>query len=154
MDLPKPTIEHQKLQRLVGEWFGDEFIHPSPMDPKGGKAAGHIRNRYALDGFVLFHDYEQERNSRPVFRGHGVITWNQAEQCYFMYWFHSSGLPPSFFKGTLINDIMILNTEDTKTKVRISWNFQRDRQYASRIETSQDGEEWSIFVNGTYIRKD
>jgi hypothetical protein len=154
MEMPKPTMEHKLLQCLVGEWVGAEKIHLSPMGPIEGKAIGRIKNQFALDGFVLFHDYEQERDARSNFHGHGIITWNSGEQCYIMYWFHSSGLPPSFLKGTLINDIMILNTEDTITKVRITWDFQRKGQYTSRIETSQDGEDWSPFVEGIYYRKD
>jgi hypothetical protein len=154
MEMPKPSIEHNRLQCLVGAWEGAEKIHPSSMVPIGGKAIGRVINRFGVDGFAIFHDYEQERNGKPDFHGHGVIIWNNREQCYIMFWFHSTPLPPTFLKGTLINDIMVLQSEDTLTKVRITWDFQRGDRYLSRIETSPDGEEWSPFVEATYYRKD
>jgi len=153
MDMPKPTLEHRLLQRMIGEWFGPEKLHPSQMNPDGTQATGHITNRFALNGFVLFHDYEQQRDGKPVFYGHGVIIWNAKEQCYIMYWFHSSGLPPAFLKGTFVDDLMTFQTEDTQTKVRTTWDFSRYGQYTSRIETSRDGRKWLPFIEATYIRK-
>ena len=62
MEMPKPGSPHQKLQRLSGKWTGEEKMHPSPWDPKGGAATGRILNRLSLDGFVVVQDYEQERS--------------------------------------------------------------------------------------------
>ena len=39
MDMPKPGDAHKKLETLVGEWQGDETLHPAPWDA-GGAATG------------------------------------------------------------------------------------------------------------------
>ena len=53
-----------------------ERLYPSPWDPTGGPAVGHIENRAALDGFAVVHDYEHERNGSVTYRGHGIFTWD------------------------------------------------------------------------------
>ena len=46
MEMPTPGAAHFKLERLVGLWMGEERVHPSPWDPKGGDAVG--RNRQQI----------------------------------------------------------------------------------------------------------
>lgn len=58
MDMPKPSSGHLRLERMAGSWEGEEKMHPSPWDPKGGVAAGRMKNRPALSGFALIGDYE------------------------------------------------------------------------------------------------
>jgi hypothetical protein len=84
MEMPRPTESHQKLNLLAGRWTGQERLSPSPWDPKGGTVTGRSDNRIALDGFVLLHDYEQERGGAITFRGHGVLSYDAQGQCYRM----------------------------------------------------------------------
>ena len=84
MEMPKPTEAHRKLHALAGHWIGQETIPPCPWDPKGGTAVGHCDNRVGVDGFLLTHDYEQERDGRINFRGHGVFTFDAAQKCYVL----------------------------------------------------------------------
>lgn len=99
MEMPKPADAHRKLERVVGRWTGEEKLFPSPWDPKGGTASSRVENRLALDGFAIVQDYEQERNGKICFRGHGVLRWEAQQQCYEMYWFDSMGMPPNIFRG-------------------------------------------------------
>jgi len=85
MEMPQPTAAHHRLEKLVGRWSGEERIHPSPFDPAGGIAVARAENRLALDGFAVVQDYEQERNGKISFRGHGVLRWEAHQQCYEMY---------------------------------------------------------------------
>ena len=73
MEMPKPTEAHHKLSALAGRWIGKEVMPPCPWDPKGGTAIGRCDNRVSVEGFVVLHDYEQERNGAVSFRGHGVF---------------------------------------------------------------------------------
>ena len=66
MEMPRPTQEHRKLEQLVGAWTSKEKLHPSPWDPKGGTATGHIRSRVALGGFAVTGDYEQKRDGNTT----------------------------------------------------------------------------------------
>ena len=99
MQMPQPNEAHRRLERFVGDWVGKERIHPSPFDPQGGEAIGHVHNRAALDGFVVVQDYEQERGGKVNFRGHGVFSWDAAGQCYAMHWWDSASGVPSTFRG-------------------------------------------------------
>lgn len=154
MRLAVPTAEHGMLECMAGEWKGEEVILPSRSHPEGGRASGLVRNRLSLGGFVLLHEYRHERDGWEHFTGYGVITWNRAEECYVMHWFDSSGFPPAFFKGTIKDGVMVLETEREHTRVRLSWDFRRGSRYESRVWTSQDGSGWQPFAEAIYHRRD
>ena len=65
-----------------------------PWDPQGGKATGRIRSRVALSGFALINDYEQERDGKVTFTGHGVFTFDPKEDLYTLTWFDCHGRAP------------------------------------------------------------
>lgn len=154
MEMPKPTETHERLKKIVGNWVGEERLYPSPWDPKGGTAIGRVQNRLALDGFVVVQDYEQERNGRVNFRGHGVFTWNQSERCYVLYWFDSMGFPPNLFKGNFENNVLTVATKDAQGHSRAVFDFNKDRQYSYKMDVSQDGNQWYTFMEATYQLKD
>ncbi len=104
MTMPKPTEAHRKLARLAGEWTGNEQLSPSPWDPQGGTAIGRCHNRLVADGFVLAHDYEQERGGAVNFHGHGVFSYDRSEQSYKLHWWDSMGLGINVFKGQFEGD--------------------------------------------------
>ncbi len=153
MEMPTPGTAHEKLQTLVGFWRGDERVYPSPWDPKGGEAVGRVRNRMALDGFVLIHDYEQERNGRIALKGHGVIRWDPAMEEYVLLWFDSMGMPPSEFHGDLEGDVLTLTREDSQGWIRAVWDFGVQGRYSYLMETSPDGESWKPLMEGEYLRE-
>ncbi len=105
MEMPKPTEAHRRLERLVGAWTGQERLHPSPWDPSGGPAVGHVENRAALDGFAVIHDYEQERNGTVTYRGHGIYTWDSTRRQYMMHWWDSMGFPPNVENVLAFQDV-------------------------------------------------
>ena len=45
MEMPTVTDSHKRLHRLAGSWLGQETMHPSPWDPKGGAATARVENR-------------------------------------------------------------------------------------------------------------
>ena len=53
MEMPKPSPGHVLLAKLVGSWEGEETMHPSERDPKGGVAIGRNGQQLSLGGFVL-----------------------------------------------------------------------------------------------------
>src|SRR5664279_4994872 len=101
MEMPKPTEVHHKLAKFAGRWTGKEKLSPSPWDPKGGPAVGRCNNRLAADGFILVHDYEQERGGTVNFRGHGVFSYDCAGKCYMLHWWDSMGLGINVCNGAL-----------------------------------------------------
>ena len=152
MEMPKPTEAHKKLATLVGQWTGQEQMHPSPWDPKGGTATGRSDNRMALDGFALLHDYVQERNGAVSFTGHGVLTFDPQEKCYLMHWWDSMGFPANVFKGGFEGSTLTMTRPEAQGQSRAVWEFQDGKSYRFRMEFSPDGNQWHPFMEGTYAR--
>ena len=94
MEMPKPTGHHAKLQAMVGEWVGEETMHPSPWSPQAGNATSRTTARLEMDGFFVVSDYVQERDGQVTYRGHGVMGWDSNQKHYTMYWFDSIGCDP------------------------------------------------------------
>jgi len=153
MEMPKPTTAHRQLEKLVGRWAGEERVHPSPFDPEGGMAIARLENRLALDGFAVVQDYEQERDGKINFRGHGVLRWDATQQCCEMYWFDSMGMPPSIFRGNFDGEILTLACKDQHGHSRATFDLSKKTQYAFRMEVSPDGNQWFPFLEGSYTRE-
>jgi hypothetical protein len=153
MEMPKPTDAHRKLEMLVGRWLGEERLFPSPWDPKGGTAIGRIDNRLALDGFIVVQDYEQERDGKINFRGHGVFSWDATQKCYVIHWFDSMGMPPNIFRGNFENNTLTMTSEDQQGHSRVVFAFTENNKYSFSMEMSQDGKQWQTLMEGNYTRE-
>jgi hypothetical protein len=152
MEMPKPTDAHRKMSILTGKWTGEEKLHPSPWDPKGGSAIGRSENRLALDGFALLHDYTQERNGAVTFSGHGVLTFDSKEQCYVMHWWDSMGCGVNVFKGSFEGNTLNMSRNEARGQGRIIWEFPSANSHRFRMDFSQDGNQWQPFMEGEYKR--
>ncbi len=153
MEMPTPGAAHFKLERLVGNWRGEERVHPSPWDPKGGDAVGRVQNRMALGGFVLIHDYEQELQGKIALTGHAVLRWNAAAERYVLLWFDSMGMPPTEFYGDLEEDVLTLVSQGPQGWIRAVWDFGEEDRYSYLMEASPAGEEWEPLMEGEYLRE-
>ena len=72
MEMGKPNEHHKKLETMVGNWSGEETMHPSPWCPDTTKAKSRVVTKMDLDGFFLVTDYVQEKDGKVSYRGHGV----------------------------------------------------------------------------------
>jgi hypothetical protein len=152
MEMPRPTAAHLKLGRLAGSWHGEERMLPSPWDPAGGTAIGHVRNVRALDGFGIVQDYEQERGGGVTFRGHGVFWWDGSSNTYVLHWFDTMGQPPNEFRGTFDGDVLTLVSHGLQGQARATWDFSTPARYVHRLEMSGDGVHWQALMEGTYTK--
>jgi hypothetical protein len=150
--MPKPGDAHRKLEKLVGDWTGDETIAPSPFDPVGGTAIGRIRNRLALDGFAVIQDYEQERNGAIGFRGHGVFRWDEASEGYELHWFDSFGAPLSIFRGNFEGDVLTLIWAGPNGSYRAVFDLSGENRYQYQMDVAPDGADWFTFTVATYTK--
>ena len=152
MGMPTPSAQQLALVMLEGAWVGQEKIHPSPFVPAGAIATGRVLNRSALDGFAIVQDYEQETAGVVNFRGHGVFRWDAGTGAYILYWFDSFGLPPSEYKGTLVDRVLTLTAATQQGFARATFDFSHPGHYHYLLEVSPDGQKWFPSIEGQYER--
>ena len=122
MEMPKPGDAHKKLDALVGEWGGDEKLHPSPWDPAGGGALARVTNRRVADGFAVVQEYEQSRNGQVTFRGYGVFWFDPARDEYVMHWWDSMGSGANEYRGRFEGNVLRLSSPMSQGgRSRTSW---------------------------------
>jgi Protein of unknown function (DUF1579) len=152
MEMPIPTDGHRRLEKIAGQWEGEEKMYPSPWDPKGGTAVGRIKSRVALSGFALINDYEQEREGAITFSGHGVFTFNPKEELYTLTWFDCMGSPPEVFKGRFEGEVLTVAHGGPGMHARLTYDLSVAGQLATSMEMSPDGSAWNRFFDGRFKR--
>jgi hypothetical protein len=151
MEMPKPGDAHKKLSDLVGEWHGAETLHPSPWDV-GGAATGRTVNRWILDGFAIHQEYEQVRDGKVTFRGHGVIWYDASRGDYVMHWWDSMGGTVNEYRGRLEGNRLELSAPMPQGGVsRTSWLLAPDA-HDFLMEISPDGSDWQPAMAGRYTK--
>ena len=154
MEMPKPTKSHKKLESLVGDWTGDETMHPTPWDPKGGAAKGRYKVRAAFNGFGVVQEYEQKRGGKVSYEGHGVLGYDAKENCYLWHWSDSmGGVPNQVAKGTWTDKTLVFQHAGEHGHARYTYVFKKPGLIDFSIEHSMDGQQWAPFMNGRYARK-
>jgi hypothetical protein len=152
MQMPTPTDAHKRMARLAGDWTGPENVHPSPWDPNGFKATGHSRNRVALDGFVVLHDYEQSRDGKVLFRGHGVFSFDPKAGHYLLHWFDVMGSNPNVYTGDFQGDVLSMTSPAHGGHTRCVFDLSQPNAYTFEMAMSQDGKSWKTIMDGRYTK--
>ena len=152
MGMPTPSEGHRQLSLLVGEWEGEETMHPSQWDPTGGVAMGRNRNQMSLGGFAVLSDYEQVRDGKTTFTGHGVYTYSPESDEYVLHWFDCLGSPPEVFVGGFDGDVLTLAHGGPGMHARMTSDFSSDGEMMAKMEMSPDGSEWRVLFEAVYRR--
>jgi hypothetical protein len=147
MDMPKPGPAQEKLKCFIGEWRGDEKMHPSPWLPEGGVREARVSNRLALDGMAVIQDYVQLDGGKPVYSGHAVFLKAPQGDHYQIYWFDP--FAPSLFEGPFDGKKGVFTSKSPMGFARASFDFAGER-YAYKMEASQDGKAWLPMLDGAY----
>lgn len=154
MEMPKLLDEHRKLKAFAGTWVGEEKIHPSPWDAKGGSATSRFQTRVDLDGFFVTADYVQERGGQASYRGHGVFGYDPQQKVYTMHWFDSMGSgTPARVAGNWEGSRLTFEGKNPMGHFRYIYQFEGESRIAFSIENSQDGKSWSPFLESKFTRK-
>ncbi len=152
MGMPKPSPGHVRLEKLAGNWEGQETMYPSDWDPKGGVAIGRMKSRVALNGFALIGEYEQERGGAITFTGHSVFTFDAQEEVYTLHWFDCLGTPPEVFTGRLEDEVFTVSHGGPGMHARLTYDITDAQHLASKMEMSDDGTNWKTLFDGRYLR--
>ncbi|MGE3171637.1 MAG: DUF1579 family protein [Planctomycetota bacterium] len=154
MDMPEPTAEHKRLEKLAGIWRGTETMHPSQWDPKGSTAEAESRCRVAVGGFHVVVDYEQKRDGVVCFEGHGVYCWDAEKGEVVLEWFDSIGTGREQFRGGWKGDVLTLQSHGPMGHMRLTYDHSKPGQLGSAMDMSPDGKAWSRMFDGVYRRVD
>jgi hypothetical protein len=154
MKLPKPTKEHEALDRLAGTWEGDETWSPSKLAPKGATGQGKFDFRRDVDGFFLIADYDETVDGKPGIRGHGVVGWDGKKETYTLHWFDNFGSPPSApGTGDWDGDTLAFENGTGDHRGRTTFALEGDDAMRFGIEMSEDGgKSWNPTIDGRYRR--
>lgn len=153
-EMPKPTPEHARLAAMAGSWTSVETIHPGPWDPVGGTRTGRCEARVAMGGFFVVSDYEQTKDGRVSYRGHGVYGYDVKSKRWSMHWFDDmGGIPAQVVWGTWDGDTLVYEMSGPNGHHRYTYRLVRDGEYVFSILTSQDGKAWTTFMEGRFTRK-
>ena len=151
MQMGPPNEKHQKLSAFAGNWKGEEILHPGPWLPQGAKAASKTVSKMGLGGYFLLMDYEQTRDGKVSYQGHGVYGWDQFQSMFTMHWFDVMGVdpgPPA--TGHWEGNKLQFRHSHPMGHGRYTYEFKPDGSYTFKLEHSQDGEHWMSFIDGTY----
>ena len=110
-------------------------------------------SRVALNGFALINDYEQERDGKITFSGHGVLTYDPKEDLYTLVWVDCMGAPPEIFKGKFDDEILKLAHGGPGMHVRLSYDLSEPGFLSTSMEMSQDGSAWNRFFDARLARR-
>lgn len=155
-EMPKPSPEHRRLAAMAGSWTSDETMFPSPWDPVGGKRRGRSEARVVMDGFFVVTDYEQEKDGRVAYRGHGVYGYDPKSKRWSMHWFDDmGGVPAQVVWGTWSGDTLTYQMDNGAGRghSRYVYRFEKDGVYVFSILMSQDGESWRPLMEGRFTRR-
>ena len=155
--MPKPGAEHQKLAALAGRWSGEEKLEPSPWDPKPSTATGHLETRVALGGFFVITEYRQERAGNTTYEGHGVYGYDPQERVYTMGWADSMTPVVGVAKGRWEGNTLTFTNETPRSPAggygRYTYVFEGPERITFRLEHSQDGQDFQLFMEGRYRKR-
>lgn len=137
---------------FVGDWGGDEELHDDTGWAARGRLAGRSTVRVALEGLAVVADYEQSRDGRVVFRGHGLFTYDSDRASYVLHWFGGTGDRILTLSGDFHGEVLTLAMALPPKRFRLTCDLDDAGQLRSRVETSGDGEDWRLLFQGIYRR--
>ncbi|MCB9569726.1 MAG: DUF1579 family protein [Myxococcales bacterium] len=152
MEMPRPTPHHARLAAFVGEWRGEEILHPSPWAPERKTASGRFSARIGVDGMFLITEYEEAREGAVFFRGHGVYGYDPHRERYTMFWFDSMGMSPRPTFGTWEGDTLTFENSHDHGRSRYVYAFEGPDAYTFKIFAAPPEGEWALFMEGRYRR--
>ena len=150
--MEEPTESHRRLERLAGDWRGEETHHPFPGFPETVFAGARVRARFALNGLFLLRDYETRRDGELLYQGHGLYGWDARRQRYTIYWFDTAGTDPvAPALGEWSDETLVFEYHRGEQPMRLVYRFLDEDRYTFAVEAdAPDG--WKPILSGQYQR--
>ena len=107
-----------------------------------------------LDGFFLVSDYEQRRDGKISFLGHGVYGFDPLTGQYTMHWFDTMGNDPGGpARGPWQGDELVYYNENPMGRGRFAYTFIDEGRYRFEMAMSSDGDDWQPLMDAIYTRE-
>ncbi len=153
MEMPKPGPEQKKLDYFVGTWKSEGEIKENPMMP-AGKMTSTDNCEWFHGGFnVICHS--TGNSPMGVSHGLGILGYSSEQKAYTYYGVDSLGFA-DMSKGTVDGSTWTYTSEskmgDKTVHSRYSMNEVSPTSYTYKYETSEDGQKWSLVMEGKSTR--
>lgn len=152
-EMPDPEACRVALERILGDWEGQETLHPAPYNPLGGTAVGHSRNRLVLDGFAVIEDYEHLPRGQVSYRRHSVTSYDSSEKEYLRYQWDSMGNSASAFRGRFDGDVLTMTYEEPGLTARQVMDYSDPERLVVLMQVSRQGTPFETILEAEYLRQ-
>ena len=153
MEMPDPEACRVALERIVGDWEGQETMHPAPYNPLGGTAVGLSRNRLVLDGLAVIEDYEHRPRGQVSYRRHAITSYDSSEKQYVRYQWDSMGNSAHAFRGRFEGDVLTMTYAEPGFSARQVMDYSDRERLTVLVEVSRQGAPFETLLEGEYLRK-
>ncbi|GAA5505240.1 DUF1579 domain-containing protein [Novipirellula caenicola] len=157
--MPKPTAEHQWLERLSGEWSTDAECKMGPDQPEV-QCIGSLSSRM-VGGFWLLLEMKSEIAGHTM-TGIQTIGFDVGKDKFVGTWIDSSSSFMWKYEGSLDKDKTKLTLEaegpnffkegETAT-FRDTYEFKSDDEFAMKSQMQGEDGRWITFMTGTATRR-
>lgn len=146
--MPKPGLEHAKLEYFAGNWTMEGDLKPSPWG-RGGKLTGTEHNEWMPGNFFMVCHSDVHM---PMGDAQGMATfgYNSDDEQYTFHAFNSLGEAESA-TGQLDGDNWLWTSQEMGGRVisgRYSIKVTSPTAYTFKFETQPEGGDWATAMEG------
>ena len=146
------SVDHQRLQALVGAWRGEEEVAETQW-ADGGIATSEVLAEAQFGGLFVVQRYRQRRDGTVSFGSHSVFGFDQQNCVVTMHQFDSMGcVPVSPATGTWNGTELVLERSSPRGSARVTYIFDNADAYRMRLHFKPAGNSWQDMVSGVYRR--
>ncbi|MCC9600940.1 DUF1579 domain-containing protein [Stieleria sp. JC731] len=158
-EMPKPTTEHQWLDKFTGKWATDCSAKMGP-DQADVECKGHMTSR-SVGGFWVINEMKGEMSGMPMI-GVQTIGYDKAKGKFVGTWIDSSNSFMWKYEGSLNKEKTTLTLEaegpnffvDGKmANFRDIYEFTSDDQFLLKSQIESEDGQWITFMSGTATRQ-
>lgn len=155
MEMPKPGPEIKKLGYFVGTWKSEGELKPNNFGMPAGKYASSDKCEWFSGGFhVVCHS--TSKGPMGATHGLGLLGYNSEEKVYTYAGIDSSGMGEMGSKGKVEGEAWTYTSESMmggkKMWGRYSMMISSPDSYTFKYETSADGNQWALMMDGKATR--
>jgi hypothetical protein len=153
--MPQPTAEHEALEMWVGNWSGEGEMKPGLFGPGGPMSWSEECTWFEGS---KFHVVCRSEGTSPMgtVKGLGIVGYNPGKQVYTHYGVDNNGWS-AYAEGTRTGDTWTYLSEEMmggqKYDTRATMTMTSPDTVEFTWEMSEDGETWTLLMDGTSTRK-